>query len=136
RNGEGVPKDAAKAMEWLQKAAAQGDNSAQFKLGEMYRSGEGVPKNAAKAAEWFTKAAAQGGADAQFNLGVMYYTGEGVSKDLILAYAWLNLAATQNVRNASKTRDMLELNAVQRIEAERISSDWKIGHVLQRDGVP
>jgi uncharacterized protein len=131
-----VPKNAVKAIEWYQKAAEQGDVSAQFKLGVMYRSGEGMPKNAVKAAEWFKKAAAQGDADAQFNLGVMYNTGEGVAKDLILAYAWLNLAATQDVENASKTRDMLELNSVERIEAERMSSNWKTGQVLQRDGVP
>jgi hypothetical protein len=32
RDGEGVPKDTAKAIEWLQKAASQGHAKAQFLL--------------------------------------------------------------------------------------------------------
>jgi TPR repeat protein len=132
--GDGVRKDAAKAIEWLQTAAERGDTKAQFNLGVMYATGEDIPKDSSKAAEWFLKAAAQGDPNAQFNLGVMYYMGEGVSKDCILAYAWLNLAAAQNARKASNTRNMIELNSDQRLEAERISSSWVNGQVLWREG--
>ena len=38
-NGEGVPKDSVKAVEWYRKAAEQGYAPAQFKLGWMYANG-------------------------------------------------------------------------------------------------
>ena len=41
-NGRGVPKDDAKAVEWYQKAAVQGNAAAQSKLGFMYEAGRGV----------------------------------------------------------------------------------------------
>jgi TPR repeat protein len=44
-NGEGVPKDSVKAVEWYRKAAEQGDADAQFYLGVKYARGEGVPKD-------------------------------------------------------------------------------------------
>ncbi|MSQ69665.1 MAG: hypothetical protein EXR27_00040 [Betaproteobacteria bacterium] len=94
-NGEGVPKDAAKAVEWYQKAAAQGYARAQLNLGWMYYSGNGVPKDAAKAFEWVQKAAAQGDASAQFNLGTLYDLGEGVPKDAAKAAEWYQKAAAQ-----------------------------------------
>ena len=134
--GDGVPKDSARAMQWLRRAAEQGYPDAQFNLGVMYTGGAGVPKNAAVAAEWFQKAAAQGDANAQFNVGMMYRLGEGVPEDRILAYAWLNLAAAQHLGKASKGRNMLELNSVERAEAERISANWVKGHVLRREGAP
>ena len=93
--GEGVPKDAAKALEWYQKAAAQGLAKAQYNLGEMYYEGEGVPRDAAKAVGWLQKAAAQGNANAQYSLGMFYYTGEGVPKDAAKAVEWLQMAAAQ-----------------------------------------
>src|SRR3989344_3771491 len=133
-NGEGVPKNVAKAVELLQKSAVQGYARAQNNIGAMYESGEGVPKDAAKAVEWFQKAAAQGNADAQFYLGVMYDDGNGVPEDSVLAYAWLNLAAAQGDKNANTIRDLIRLSSAQRAEAERLSSNWKLGQVLRREG--
>ena len=49
--GEGVPKDAVKAVEWMRKAAEQGYAEAQFNLGLMNKKGNGVPKEAEKAME-------------------------------------------------------------------------------------
>jgi TPR repeat protein len=131
--GEGMPKNTAKAIEWLQKAAAQGNAAAQYSLGLMYYNGEGVPKDAAKAVEWWQKAAAQGYAKAQGVLGWMYHDGEGVPKDRVLAYAWFNLAAAQGKEPAKKIRDLITLSSAQRAEAERLSSNWKPGQVLQRE---
>ncbi len=95
--GEGVPKDAAKAVEWYRQAAAQGLVQAQFFLGWMYDNGEGVPKDAAKAAEWWQKAATQGDAAAQTSLGVMYYRGKGLPKDNAKAVEWWQKAAAQGL---------------------------------------
>ncbi len=134
--GEGAPKDAAKAVEWYEKAAAQGNNRAQLFLGLMYDQGDGVPKDASKAVEWYQKAAAQGDADAQFMLGLADEIGEGVSRDLVRAYAWHNLAAAQGHEDAKKSRDKVEarLTPTQRAEGQRLASNWKKGDLLQVAG--
>jgi TPR repeat protein len=136
--GEGVPKDLAKAAEWWQKAAEQGATQAQFKVGWMYRNGLGVPKDSAKAAEWFKKAAAQGDEVAQGTLGGMYWSGEGVSTDRVLAYAWVNLASISGEKAAGNLRNAFErlLSSGERAEAQRISSTWRKGQVLVREGRP
>ena len=76
-NGQGVPKDLAKAAELYQKAADQGSADAQNNLGVLYANGQGVPKDLRKAAELYQKAADQGYANAQNNLGVLYANGAG-----------------------------------------------------------
>ena len=82
--GEGVKKDYAQALIWLQKAADQGIASAQLNLGTMYADGEGVAKDLGKAIEWTQKAAAQGDADAQGNLQLMQRLARGPSDDEIV----------------------------------------------------
>ena len=67
-NGEGVKQDYFKAVEWIQKAAEQGNAEAQNKLGFMYEKGQGVEQDYIKAVEWYQRAAEQGHAEAQFNL--------------------------------------------------------------------
>ena len=48
RKGEGVKKDAAEALKWMQKAAEQGLADAQHDLGFIYAHGAGVPQNFAE----------------------------------------------------------------------------------------
>ncbi len=71
-NGQGVPKDYAKAAHWYRLAANQGNAFAQYDLGVLYATGQGVPKDYGKAAHWYRLAANQGFASAQNNLGVLY----------------------------------------------------------------
>ena len=134
--GDGLPKNAAKAVEWFQKAAAQGDAQAQTLLGDMYGEGDGVPKDIAKAAEWYQKAAAQGYETAQAQLGFMYREGNSVPVDLVLAYAWVNLAAADRRDDATKLRSRFEaeLSKVELAEAQRLSSGWKKGQILVHEG--
>jgi predicted aspartyl protease len=66
--GEGVPKDAVQAVQWIRKAADQGYAEAQYGMGVMYFKGEGVPKDAAQAVQWYRKAADQGHAEARRQL--------------------------------------------------------------------
>ncbi len=62
--GNGVKKDAKKAVEWLLKAAGKNHAEAQFVLGRCYAGGDGVERDAKKAAGLFRKAAENGHADA------------------------------------------------------------------------
>ncbi len=98
--GDGVAKDASKAVLWLQKSASLGNAEAQRKLGAAHFYGEGAPKDAAKAVDWTRKAAEQGNARAQYNLGLMHNFGEGVPKDAINAVEWFRKAAEQGMADA------------------------------------
>jgi hypothetical protein len=101
--GDGVQKDAARAVEWFRKAAEQGNPKAQNNLGVAYLNGTGVSRDAVKAVEWFRKAAEQGSRDAQYNLGVQYGYGTGVSKDAAKAVEWYRKAAEQGDRDAQRS---------------------------------
>jgi S1-C subfamily serine protease len=148
--GEGVPKDNVKAAEWWRKAAEQGLAEAQAAFGSAFAFGTGVPKDSAKAVEWWEKAAAQGLVRAQSGLGAAYAGGIGVPRDLVLGYAWANLAAAggsekindslqaaeiaKTSDSARELRDMLPLSPSDRAEAQRLSSNWKQGQILRREG--
>ena len=87
--------DYSLALDEFTPLAEQGDASAQYNLGEMYRRGDGVPQDFATAMKWYTLAAEQGFAFAQFNLGFMYRTELGVLQDDKTAVKWYALAAEQ-----------------------------------------
>ena len=93
--GRGRPQDLARAREWWEKAAAQGNAGAQCNLGLLYANGRGVPQDLARAREWYEKAAAQGHVDAQGGLGMMYANGDGVPQDHAQAREWWEKAAAQ-----------------------------------------
>jgi|SRR5579859_932780 len=100
RNGMGVPKNPTEALKWLNKAAKQAYDVADFDLGWIYEHGEGVRKDDAAGAEWYRKAAEQGLPWAQYNLGAMYARGRGVAKDDKAAADWCRKAAEQAMVDA------------------------------------
>lgn len=63
---------------WIEKAAQQGNATAQFKLGMIYSEGKGVRQNDDLAAKWCKKAMENGNASAKHSLAQMYYEGKGV----------------------------------------------------------
>ena len=62
RQGQGVAKDAERALYWTQQAVAQGDAPAQFNLANMYETGDTVARNIALAAKHYLAAACAAGA--------------------------------------------------------------------------
>ena len=102
-NGEGVPQDKVRAVEFFTKAAEQGITLAQCTLGYMYECGEGVPQDVARAVELFTKAAVQGDSSAQCTLGLMYEYGKGVLQDVARAVELFTKAAEQGNEVAQHT---------------------------------
>ena len=58
--GKGVHQDYQKAAEWYTKAAHQGDEFAQYELGEMYDKGLGVRQNESTAKRYFGQACDNG----------------------------------------------------------------------------
>ena len=99
-NGEGKPKDWAKAAELYRKAAEQGNAKAQNNLGWCYVQGNGVAKDTAEGLKWLRKAAEQGTAKTQDSLGYVLIKGQGVPKDAKEGVMWLTKAAEQGVARA------------------------------------
>ena len=64
----GVKQNIARALEWTQKAAAQGHAAAECKMGKCYRDGRGVQKDAELSLEWYRKAASHGSEEARAEL--------------------------------------------------------------------
>ncbi len=70
-NGLGVDQDEDKAVEWLEKAAAQNHAQAQYNLG-IYYAKFFDKKACQQAVKWLNEAAKQDYADAQFSLAKLY----------------------------------------------------------------
>ena len=66
--GKDVPKDTAKAVEYLSDAAQEGNQYAQYALGKLYLTGEDVTQDREQAYSWFWESASQGNEYAQFFL--------------------------------------------------------------------
>ena len=115
RNGFGVPKDGAKAIYWLEKAAAQNKaNSpiAMWALGRMYSGDRDIPRDDAKAFYW-TEKSAQGGHAwtevlVQLKLAQMYESGQGTKRDLTKAKEWAQKASARGNKEAKDLIAKLE----------------------------
>jgi len=80
-NGQGVPRDYAKAAEFYLKAAGQGFGKAQNNLGILYLQGRGVNKDQAEASKWLQKAASQGLPKSQTTLASILVKQDGASSE-------------------------------------------------------
>jgi len=92
-DGEGVPANQVEGAKWLQKAAAQNEPVAAYRLGTLFERGKGVPADAAKATHWYQVAAQAGNRKAMHNLAVAYAQGTGVQKNFMEAARWFSKAA-------------------------------------------
>ena len=87
-NGNGVPQDAARALEWYEKSVAQGFVKAQVNLGTLLREApEGVVQDFARAARLLDAAMAADAPPAFWERGRMHRDGEGGPVDLDAARA-------------------------------------------------
>ena len=112
--------DYSLALDEFTPLAEQGDASAQYNLGEMYRRGDGVPQDFATAMKWYTLSAEQGDAAAQYNLGQMY---RRVLQDDKTAMKWYTLAAEQENANAQSNLGVMYA------EVEGVLQDYVYAHM-------
>lgn len=87
------PRDSAKALTTLRRAATQGFAPAQAVLGYMLERGIGGAANPAEAAQWYQRAAQQNNDDGLLNMGRAYEHGIGVTRDLAQARSYYERAA-------------------------------------------
>jgi TPR repeat protein len=67
----GVTKNKKKSLDWLMRAAENGNPAAMPWIGFMYAHGDGVEKDEQKAEEWFSKYVKADGAKAMLFIGII-----------------------------------------------------------------
>ena len=98
RNG---PRDQAKAIEWLTKAADQNFPPAQYRLGVIHEKGIGAPRDSGRARALYVAAAESGNVKAMHNLGALLADGGADGKpDYAGAARWFKTAAEHGVRDS------------------------------------
>ena len=83
------------AVSWYEKAAAQENTCAAYRLGKLYLEGKDVPKDVPKAVDYLTFSAEQGNQYAQYALGKLYLAGQDVKQDREQAWAYFYESAEQ-----------------------------------------
>lgn len=84
-NGNGIERQPHLGVDWIEKAAMQGDIKACNNLGWLLANGEEFVRDYSKAAYWFGKAADAGLPMAQSQLADLYKEGRGVETDTLVA---------------------------------------------------
>lgn len=92
----------ASTVSCLLALAKDGDNNAQYLLGEAYRKGIEVKKDLAQALHWFQKAAMEGHVEGSYASGFAHYYGIGTQRNDTIATTFLQRAATEGHSNAQK----------------------------------
>lgn len=100
RDGKPEAETAAPApIRDLERNAAQGDASAQFRLASAYERGEGVARDRERAKVWYMRAAQQGHVGAMHNLAVILADG-GAAADYTAAAKWFAAAADHGLADS------------------------------------
>lgn len=92
-DGNGVARDAAAALGWFTRAAAQQHLLALNMVGRCYDLGWGTAPDKARAAECYRVAAERGLDWGMYNYATLLALGEGVAEDRPAALAWFRKAA-------------------------------------------
>lgn len=108
RDGKGVAKDDAVAMQWAHQAADRGSADAMDFVGFAYLRGSAVKRSPEIAFGYF-KVAARQSAQAAFNLGQCYFGAQGTAQDVPKALEWWEKAAAQGHGRAAATAAMVYL---------------------------
>lgn len=101
--GDGIRLDAARALEFYQQAAKQGNAEAQNMLGWHYYTIASYNE----AIDWYQKAAKQGNAEAHYRLGEINQEGWGVKQSYAQAIDWYTKAANLGSGSAQFTLGLM-----------------------------
>jgi TonB family protein len=90
---KGAPKDPVAALDYLERAAAQGHRAALLSLGQSLVEGKKLPKDTARAAALFEQAMEKDSPRAAAELAELYQKGDGVEQDKAKAFTLYAKAA-------------------------------------------
>jgi TPR repeat protein len=122
----GLPRDETLAVQWWERAAAQGDDMAHYNLGMAKLHGQGIPMNKFEAGKSFRAAAELGNFQAMTTLATMLHKGDGIPQDSTLAAEWMIKAATAQGDDLTDILDKLEqgtLSPEQRVQLSEKMDD-------------
>ncbi|WP_052741672.1 tetratricopeptide repeat protein [Kiloniella litopenaei] len=114
--------------------AEEGNQEAQYALGQMYSKGLGTKQNVTTAASWYEKAADQGHLLSQVQVGRIYFL---ITNELVKAHKWLNVITLRKIEGAKKLQlfakqmrnDIAKEMTPEEIEqAEKEAKDWIAKH--------
>ena len=126
-DGEGVSQNYLDAMAWFAKAAENGNDKAQWKLGLGYMKER-------KAVVWFKRAANQGDVRAQSALSDAYLSGRGIPRDYVRAYTWSAISAGLRENDNDRLRLIgSRMTAGEIADAHRRISIWWERHSSKAD---
>lgn len=98
----GTSTDYERACNLYEVLGEEGDEFAQYMLGNLHEYGLGVAKDYERALYWYLKSAENGLVNSQFAAGYLYRDGFGGKVDKEMAISWFKKAAKQGHENASK----------------------------------
>lgn len=123
--GTGVPKDAAEAARWFQKAAAAGDGNAMYSLGSMHvREAGGLKKDPKETARLYAEASDKGHILASYDFGTMLWSGEGVKQDREAGKAYMERAAEGGFGRAQYNLGMFLLDEAAGFKNPAEAAKW------------
>ena len=109
RDGKGIAKDNAEAMNWAHRAADRGHAEAMDFVGAAFLRGSAVERNPVVALGYF-KAAAAKSSQAAFNLGQCYFGAQGTGQDIPMALEYWKKAADAGHGRAASCAAMAYLS--------------------------
>ena len=124
------------AVACYEKAAAQGNPAAAYRLGKLYLQGELVPKDVPKALEYLTASAKEGNPLAQYTLGKLYLMGKDVERDLEEAYRWFEMSAQQGNPYAQFFLDHFVKTQSPHLLLTATKLLRQLGQIFQENSVP
>jgi len=120
-NGDGVPKDYKKAVEYFNQSAKFGYSYAYNELGIMYEDGEGVKKDYVKAFFNYRKAAELKNMYGLYNVARCYDDSIGVKQDIKKAIKYYNLSG-----DLGYSQPYYDLSVIYKDGAHGIKKDYNI----------
>ena len=126
--GDGVARDAAKAVALFTRACNGGNAKSCVNLGAMHFDGNGVPKNESLGASFFLKGCEAGEAPGCLDVSIAYGAGRGVPKDAAQSFTFAERACTGGARVGCVRVELAK------IAGDGVAKDVK-GGLAQLDGL-
>ncbi len=117
--------DLGAAMDWLERAAGQGDVAAAVRLAILFDDGALLPPDRARARVHYLQAAHGGVVPAQHRLGILLVAGEGGRKDTDGGLRWLAVAAAHGDPSAAAALALLRARGYHGVPVDVCAAvDW------------
>jgi uncharacterized protein len=117
--GDNVP-----AFKMMKSLAEEGNEKAEYFLGQMYERGLGTKKNQRKAAQWYKRSADQGLANAQYEIGYLHLDGPTFLKNNSEAVKWFKLSAAQDFAQSQRVLGALYQEGIGVIRDKLLAHTW------------